>query len=315
MFWGGLPWIIRLAILNRATQKIDITTQRKTVMKICNYFCRCLKVIMKFSRTKTMSSLALVALLGMSTSTYAALITINAIAPSQGELDTVGIPLSEATDFCIGSTGDGINANGLGSGITEDYSITPGGGFASSQNISGGGLGLTNGGIGVSDWIPDSPLNNPEAVCFDFPDDPVGPSELFSVVLDANWLEDSDLEESTILELSGLDILDCFFSYHDSDDDIGNAISPTYYVPGNCGVTLDPPSTFFSAAKEAQLVFDDKNERKFKAVVNEVKEAQLVFDDGNVQRFRAVSTPSMSMITLLLIGGLFMRPAFKSKKV
>jgi len=261
-------------------------------MNKCNYFWNYLKIRVELLWTKTIPSLVLVAFVGMSASGHATMITINAIAPSQAELGVVGIPLSQATDFCIGSTGDGINGSGFGSAIVDDYSIIPGGSFASSHNISGGGLGLTDGGIGVSDWIPNSPMSNPEALCFDFPNDPVGPSQLFSVAVDANWLEDADVDESTILQLSGLDIFDCFFSYHDSDADIGNAISSTYYALGNCGVTLDPPSVFFNAAKEAQLVFDDEN----------------------VRRFRVVSTPSMSLITLLFFGGLFMRPTYQRTK-
>jgi hypothetical protein len=226
----------------------------------------------KYFRTKVITSVVLAAFVGLPTPAHAILITINAIAPSQDVLNASNIPVSEATDFCIGADGDGMNFSGFGSDIVDDYNITPSFGFVSSQEISGGAIGF------ASSMIPEPPLSsNNEGNCFYFPEDPVDPGELFSEVIDVPFLDGAFVDEASIALLSGLDTFDCLFSYHDNID------MEDYYAPGACGVTLAPPTML--AVQPAS--------------------AKLIQDDGDVRRYSVV--PSPSTITLLLLGGLFMR--------
>jgi hypothetical protein len=275
-------WIMSRHILLLAVPK-KTYLNRGNIMGISNYWMD-FKVIKKSVCIELVTTVLTTVFFGLSVPAHATFITINAIAP----LDTLdlGDNTSEATDFCIGASGDGDNENGLGSGIIEDYGITPDfHRFISSQNVTSGGIGIADSPlINRGNFYPNNPTFAAEAICFDFPRDPVLPGESFSVVIEPIFEE---FEAGELNLTSGLNISECYFSY--SRDDDGNEIIPKAYLPAaSCGVTLDPPDMIFAGAGEVEIIFDD----------------------GNVRLLRVVSTPSMGALTLVFFGGLYLRRSF-----
>lgn len=146
---------------------------------------------------------------------HAVLITITA-SPST---DPNALALGEISDVHFPVTGDSNpnNDGSFGSHVTNDYNLTPGGGFQSTHNIYAGLLGLE------SDLSFMTGLG-PEWICFFFgpliPPTPgdmfdgPSPGELFSVVVDVPGVTDTaGLTDAEILNLAGINPDDVVFSY------------------------------------------------------------------------------------------------------
>ena len=161
------------------------------------------------------STLLLSLILTVAFPAQAVLITITA-SPST---DSFALSLGEVSDVHFPVTGDSNpdNNGSFGSRVTNDYSLTPDGGFQSSHDIYAGLLGLE------SDLSFQTGLG-PEWICFFFapqirptPDDMFespSPGETFSVVVDVPGVTNTaGMTDEEILNLAGINPDDVVFSY------------------------------------------------------------------------------------------------------
>lgn len=168
-------------------------------------------------------------LFSLALSSHAVPFTISATTPSEAELQAAGISDLEATDFCVEAAGDGFNSSVFD--FYGDYELA--GSSQSLSRVSFGHQQEAYGGLNTSF----SNLGN----CVEFTNDPLGPSEPFSVTFDATFLDDS-LSDVELLSSHGLNTGpagapgSCLFSYH---EDRG-ALEPeiVHYLPGACDVAL-----------------------------------------------------------------------------
>ncbi|WP_340677045.1 hypothetical protein [Paraglaciecola sp.] len=220
-------------------------------------------------------------LLTLCTVAHAVPITINAMTQTLDQLIINGIEEGlDATDFCFLSTGDGNNSSALD--LISDYNITPGGHFSSSQLVNSGSIGHQWEAFGSSQTSSSN-----LGMCFDFPIDPLGPDESFSVTIDELFLEDT-ISNNELLEQSGVDILSCVFSYHEEQLDPFGVQKVHYVQAASCGFMLAvlpviaaPPNL-----QPVQMLRDDADKRVF-TTVPEPSSIAILFASGLWLRYRA----------------------------
>lgn len=203
-------------------------------------------------------------------------ITLNAITPDEDALIAEGLLGLDATDFCITAAGDGFSTSTLD--LISDYDITPGGAFSSSQMLTSASIGHQTEAYGGTN---DSFFNL--GLCFDFPSDPLGPDELFSVTIDVLFLDDS-LTEDQLLVMTGLNTspAGCLFSYHEEqagpfDPDV------VHYIPGNC--SLEVAATPLEDNRPPAGIHRDDDVKRIYVLVPEPATVILFFTAGFFFRF------------------------------
>lgn len=175
-----------------------------------------------------------------------------------------------ATDFCIPTDGDGedesVNFNSTQ--ITSDYSITP---FQSTHNITSAIIGKDS---TFQNFV--TGVTSGDEICFFFPNDPVLPGEEFSVVIEVNFLDGTEVNADN--GLSG----DVYFSY-----EVGPLIkvSQGQHDAVNAGLI-----------QRDGLFFGIENGLRF----HEPVDVRVVFANDQLTVFSAIPEPST--ISLILLG-------------
>lgn len=210
-------------------------------------------------RSPKLNAIALFLMFALCAVAHGVPITINTITPSAETLIGSNIFGLEASDFCFLADGDSNNST-----VTElsgDYDLSPGGSFSSSQMVTSASIGHQWEVYGGGD---SNRLNY--GICFDFPNDPLGPSEMFSVTVDALFLDDT-LPDSELLLMSGIGAASCRFSYHEEPvDPLETAV--VHYIEANCldEVASAPIGPMAPNLKAVRISSDDGVKRVYTTV-------------------------------------------------